>query len=75
MAGKNQHITPHPDGGWQVKGAGNNRATVRTDTQREAIDIGRNIARNQGSELVIHRPNGQIRDKDSHGNDPFPPRG
>lgn len=73
--GKDQHVVPHPDGGWQVKGEGNTRATVRTPTQREAIDIARGIALNQGSELVIHRPNGQIRDKDSHGNDPFPPKG
>lgn len=73
--GKNQHVTPHPCGGWQVKGAGNNKATVRTSTQNEAIRLARNIARNQESELVIHRPNGQIRDKDSFGNDPYPPKG
>ncbi len=73
--GKNQHVTPHPDGGWQVKGVGNFRATARTSTQADAIKIARDIARNQGSELVIHRPNGQIRDKDSHGNDPYPPEG
>ena len=73
--GKNQHVVPHPDSGWQVKGAGNTRATVRTTTQKDAIDIARGIARNQGSELVIHRPNGQIREKDSHGKDPFPPEG
>lgn len=73
--GKNQHVSPHPFGGWQVKGAGNSRATVRTDTQAKAISIAREIAKNQGSELIIHRPNGQIRDKDSYGNDPFPPRG
>lgn len=73
--GKNQHVTPRPESGWQVKGEGNQRATVRTDTQKEAIDIARTIARNQGSELIIHRPNGQIREKDSHGNDPFPPKG
>ena len=72
---KDQHVTPHPDGGWQVKGAGNSRATVRTDTQAQAIKIARNIARNQESELVIHGTNGQIRAKDSHGHDPFPPRG
>ena len=72
---KNQHITPHPKGGWQVKGAGNSRATVRTSTQKQAIDAGRSIARNQQSELVIHRTNGQIRAKDSYGNDPFPPKG
>ena len=73
--GKNQHVTPHPAGGWQVKGEGNSKATVRTSTQSEAIDRARAISKNQGSELVIHRPNGRIRDKDSHGRDPFPPRG
>lgn len=73
--GKNQHVTPHPSGGWQVKGAGNIKATVRTSTQAEAISIARPISRNQGSELVIHRPNGQIRAKDSHGRDSYPPRG
>lgn len=30
--GKNQHVTPHPNGGWQVKGEGNIRATARTQT-------------------------------------------
>jgi len=73
--GKNQHVTPHPDGGWQVKGAGNSKATERTDTQAQAIERARDIARNQESEVVIHRPNGQIRDKDSYGNDPYPPPG
>ena len=61
--GKNQHITPHPKGGWQVKGANNSRATVRTETKAEAIAIGREIARNQRSEMVIHGRNGQIQDK------------
>lgn len=74
MARKNQHVVPHQDG-WAVKGAGNQRATSVHATQQEAIDSGRNIARNQKSELVIHRPDGRIRDKDSYGNDSFPPRG
>jgi len=73
--GKEQHVMTHPDGGWQVKGAGNSKATVRTNTQSEAIKIARDIAINQKSEVVIHRTNGQIRDKNSYGNDPFPPRG
>ena len=72
---KNQHVTPHPNGGWQVKGAGNSRATVRTTTQKAAIAEARVIAQNQKYEMVIHRPNGKIRAKDSYGNDPFPPRG
>lgn len=71
----NQHVTPHPDGGWQVKAAGASRATVRTDTQAQAIDYGKQVAINQGSELFIHNTKGQIRDRNSYGNDPFPPRG
>lgn len=72
---KNQHVTPHPKGGWQVKGSGNSRATVRTTTQSDAINIARDIAINKQAEVVIHRPNGKIRDKNSYGNDPHPPEG
>ena len=72
--GKNQHVTPHPNG-WQVKGAGNTRATAVTKTQSEAAAIARSIAINQKSERVIHGEDGRIRQKDSYGNDPFPPRG
>lgn len=71
--GKNQHVTPKGDK-WQVKGAGNKKATKLFDTQKEAIDYAKNIAKNQKSEVVIHRPNGKIRDKDSYGNDPNPPK-
>lgn len=73
--GKAQHVTKHPSGGWQVKGAGNSRATKRTSTQAEARFIARSIAINQKAEVVIHGRDGRIRAKDSYGNDPFPPRG
>jgi uncharacterized protein YdaT len=66
---KNQHVVPH-DGQWAVRGAGNERVTRVVSTQSQAIELAREIAINQGSEVVIHRPNGQIRDKDSYGNDP-----
>ena len=73
--GKNQHVTKHPSGGWQVKGAGNKRATVVTTTQKEAISKGRGIAKSLKSELVIHGKDGKIRARDSYGNDPYPPKG
>jgi len=73
--GKNQHVTPHSGGGFQVKGAGNLRATKIFDTQREAISFARDIAKNQQSELFIHNRTGQIRERNSYGNDPYPPRG
>ena len=50
----NQHVVPNPNGGWDVKGEGNSKATRHTDTQREAISIAKDIARNQKSEAVIH---------------------
>ncbi len=71
--GKNQHVVTHPDG-WAVKGEGNEKATKVVDTQKEAIEIAREIAKNQESELVIHGKDGKIRDKDSYGNDPNPPK-
>ena len=67
--GKNQHVVKHTDG-WAVRGAGNEKVTKVTRTQQEAIDIAREISRNQESELFIHGRNGQIRERDSHGHDP-----
>lgn len=70
----NQHVTPKGDK-WQVKGAGNTKATKLFDTQSDAISCAKGIAKNQESELVIHGRNGKIREKNSYGNDPCPPRG
>jgi hypothetical protein len=72
--GKNQHVVKRPEG-WAVRGENNGRDTSHHRTQSEAISAARGIAINQRSEVVIHRPNGQIRDKDSYGNDPHPPKG
>jgi hypothetical protein len=70
-----QHVVKRPDG-WAVKGEGNSRYTARSmPTQEKARQRAEQIARNKGSDVIIHRPNGQIRDRDSYGNDPFPPRG
>lgn len=73
--GKNQYVTPHKDGGWQVKGENNTRATIRTDTQVEVIQRAQEIARNQESKFFIHGRDGRIRERDAFGNDPFPSRG
>lgn len=71
---KNQHVVPH-ENGWAVRGEGNNRYTHISPTQSEAIVIATRIARNQESELFIHNRHGQIRERNSYGNDPNPPRG
>ncbi|ANE53140.1 DUF2188 domain-containing protein [Flavisolibacter tropicus] len=69
---KQQHVVKHQDG-WAVKGAGNQKATKVAPTQKEAIEIAKQIAQNQKGEVVIHGKDGRIRDSDSYGNDPNPP--
>lgn len=72
--GKNQHVVPKGKQ-WAVKGEGNQRNTAVCNTQKEAIDIARQISKNQKSELFIHNRQGQIRERDTHRKDPFPPEG
>jgi hypothetical protein len=72
MSKPRQHIVP-VDGQWGVRRERSERLTGIYPTQGEAIERGREIARNQQTELVIHRRNGEIRDSDSYGNDPHPP--
>lgn len=71
MSKKKQHVVP-VGSDWGVRGEGNKRLTSITPTKAEADKIVREIARNQGTEVVIHDRHGVIRDKDSFGNDPCP---
>lgn len=70
---KNQHVTPHPEG-WAVKAAGTSRVTAVHRTQKAAIRRAVGIAKNQKSDVFIHGRDGKIRDRDSYGNDPCPPK-
>ena len=67
------HVVPHGDG-WATKKEGSQRAGVVTDTQKAAIERAREQAIRQKVEVVIHRKDGTIRDSDSYGNDPNPPK-
>ena len=73
MAKKDYHVVPGQNG-WAVKREGAERASSVHSTQQEAIDAGKQLAQTRKTELVIHRPNGQIRDSDSYGNDSNPPK-
>ncbi len=71
----NQHVVPRSGGNWAVKGAGNQRDTSVHDTQQEAFEAAREIAQNQKSEVLLHNRQGQIRERNTYGNDPHPPTG
>lgn len=72
--GKNQWVVRHGDG-WAQRGGGNSRVTRTFDTQQQAIDAARDTARREKSEMLIQDEDGQIRERNSYGNDPHPPKG
>lgn len=75
MSKKNsQHIVKSPSGGWAVKKGGSTKATKIFETQEKAIQHGKQIAKNQKTELYIHGKDGKIQNKNSYGDDPCPPR-
>lgn len=71
---KDVHVVPHRDGGWATRKEGAGRVGSRHPTQGAAIERAREQAIRQRTEVVIHRRDGRIRDSDSYGNDPNPPR-
>jgi hypothetical protein len=64
------HVVPNSTGGWDVLRGGADRASGHFETKREAVDRGREMSRNAGTELKIHNRDGRIAQSDSHGNDP-----
>jgi hypothetical protein len=61
------HVVPHGDS-WALEVAGDKQETF--DTQEAAISRGRKVAEQEQGELVVHGEGGQVREEDSHGNDP-----
>lgn len=66
---------PHPGGGWQNKVEGNQRASNVAPTKAAAQAKGREMAIERKIEHKIQNQNGQIKERNSYGNDPHPPKG
>ena len=67
------HTVPNRNGaGWvnRVDGV----AVSHHQRKDTAVERGRDIARQNHAEHVIHNSNGQIGRRNSYGHDPFPPR-
>jgi len=74
--GPSVHVVPSSTkpGKFVAKEAGNPTPITRPATQARTIEKATPVAKQNRSELVIHGRNGQIRDSDSFGNDPNPPK-
>jgi uncharacterized protein YdaT len=68
------HTVPHDDG-WANRREGSSRVSKNFDTKKEAQQAGRETARREHTEHVIHKKDGTIAEKNSYGNDEFPPPG
>jgi hypothetical protein len=73
-AGGDVHVVPS-EKGWKVEVEGSSRARSTHATQAEAARAGREIARRNKSELLVHGRNGQIRDRHTYGRDPRASKG
>ena len=62
-AGAAYFVSPHPDGGWQVKKAGAQRALKRFKTKKEAEEYAKTVAANQGTHVVRQKKDGKIQKK------------
>ena len=71
---RGQHVVPNKEGGWSVRKTGAAKVTKSFGSRQEAIRYARRLAMRQSSEIYIHGKDGTIRDADSYGSDPFPPR-
>lgn len=68
------HVTPH-DKGWAVTREGNKRPSSVHPTQKQAAQEGQAIAKRDKTEFALHGKDGQIRQKNTYGKDPYPPKG
>jgi len=63
------HTVPH-DKGWATKRAGSDRVSKVFSTKAEAVKAGRETARREKAEHIIHTADGKIGARNSYGNDP-----
>lgn len=57
-----QHVVPYEDG-WAVRREGNKRITSKHRKQSTALEKAKRLARKYNADVIIHRENGEIRDR------------
>ncbi len=76
MANKSNYWTQQrADGKWESKKEGSNKASKVTDTQAEAWDHTKEQARKSQGEAFLKGRDGKIRERNTYGKDPHPPKG
>ena len=72
---KNYWTQQRPDGKWESKREGATRASKVTDVQADAWSHSKQKAKEAKGEAFLKGRNGKIRERNTYGNDPHPPKG
>ncbi len=72
---KNYWTQQRPDGKWESKREGADRASKVTDTQAEAWKHSKQRAADTKGEALLKGRDGKIRGRNTYGKDPYPPKG
>ncbi len=72
---KNFWTQKRPDGKWESKREGVSRASKVTNTQADAWTHSREKAAETQGEAFLKGRDGKIRERNTYGKDPFPPKG
>jgi ketosteroid isomerase-like protein len=71
---KNVH-TVHDGDGWATRREGTGRVSKKFSTKHAAEKAGREAAKRDHVEHLVHNRDGKISERNSYGPDPYPPRG
>ncbi len=74
MSVKGVHVVPK-GGKWSIRTSGAERTSGTFTTQVEAVEVARQRAKTNGTELYVHGRDGRIRERSCFGKDPHPPKG
>lgn len=72
---KNYWTQQREDGKWESKREGADRASKVTDTQVEAWKHSKQRAADTKGEAMLKGRDGKIRERNTYGKDPYPPKG
>ena len=72
---KNYWTQQRPDGKWESKREGADRASKVTDTQAGAWTHSKQRAADTKGEALLKGRDGKIRERNTYGKDPYPPKG
>jgi len=72
---KNFWTQQREDGKWESKREGAKRPSAVTDTQAEAWQFSKEHAKEEKGEAFLKGRDHKIRERNTYGSDPFPPKG